>query len=315
MLAICVESSHARGMGHLFRSCALGQALTEAGSDVRFYVNDHAPAHAVLQSRGFPFDVVPLCDPSQDWETTAIARHGIRVWIYDKHRTDRRSTKRVAAQRIPIVIFDDGGDGAVDADLHIAALAYDPDKELAGRKILRGFDYLVLNPEIASYRRVRTSADSYIVTLGGADTHGVTPKVVRLLARLGRPATVVLGPTFAHDDELAAVSSAGFAIKRNVPSLVKELAQHDVAITGGGITPLEANALGLPCIVVANEDFEVSTGRALESIGTAIFAGHHRTVDETAFTRPLAIEAMSRAALDHISLDGTRRVVEAILSV
>jgi hypothetical protein len=50
-------------------------------------------------------------------------------------------------------------------------------------------------------------------------------------------------------------------------------------------------------------------------MGSAIFAGHHRALDETAFSRPLEIEAMSRAALDHISLEGTRRVVEAILSL
>ena len=315
MLAICVESSHARGMGHLFRSCALGAALVEAGCTVRFYVNDHAAAHEVLRRRGFSFDIVPLCDPSQEWETAAIARDAVRAWIYDKHHTDRRSTARVKAQGIPIVTLDDRGDGAVDADLHIAALAYDPGETLAGRKILRGFDYLVLNPEIASHRRIRTAGDRYIVTLGGADTYGVTPKVVRLFARLGRTATVVLGPTFAHDGELAEFAGAGFAIKRNVSSLISELARHDVAVTGGGITPLEANALGLPCIIVANEDFEVPTGRALESMGSAIFAGHHCALDETAFSRPLEIEAMSRAALDHISLEGTRRVVQAILSL
>jgi spore coat polysaccharide biosynthesis predicted glycosyltransferase SpsG len=289
--------------------------LTEAGCDVRFYVNDHPAAHAVLRSRGFPFDIVPLCDPSQDWETEAITRRKIRVWIYDKHRTDRQSTKRVTAQRVPIVMLDDLGSGAIDADLHIAALAYEPGEQVAGRRILRGFDYLVLNPEIALYRRVRQSADSYIVTLGGADTYGVTPKVVGLLARLGRQATVVVGPAFAHDDELAGFAGADFVIKRNVPSLIKELACHDVAVTGGGITPLEANALGLPCIIVANEDFEVPAGRALESMGGAIFAGHHLALDEAAFHRPLAIEAMSRAALDHISLEGTRRVIEAILSL
>jgi spore coat polysaccharide biosynthesis predicted glycosyltransferase SpsG len=213
------------------------------------------------------------------------------------------------------VTFDDRGDGARDADLHIAALAFDPNETLAGHKILRGIDYLLLNPEIASHRRVRTSAGKYIVTLGGADTYGVTPKVVRLLARLGRPATVVVGPAFAHDAELAAAAAPGFDIVRNVPSLIEELARHDVAVTAGGITPLEANASGLPCIIVANEDFEVATGRALEEMGGAIFAGHHRALDETAFTRTLDVETMSRAALDHITLDGTRRVVEAVLSL
>lgn len=315
MLALCVESSHARGMGHLFRSCALARALAQAGRQVRFYVNDHGAAVAELRRQDLAFDVVPLCDPAVDWETEAIARDGIRLWIYDKHRTDRRSTARVKAQGVPIVTLDDRGEGAADADLHIAALVFDSDEPLAGKRVLRGVDYLLLNSDIAPHRRVRSSAGKYIVTLGGADTYGVTPRVVRLLARLGRPATVVVGPAFAHHDELAAAAGAGFEIKRNVPSLIEELARHDVAVTGGGITPLEANASGLPCIVVANEDFEVLTGRFLERMGGAVFAGHHGSLDESVFSRNLDVERMSRSALAHITLDGTRRVVDAILSL
>src|SRR5262249_45127766 len=136
MLAICVESSHARGMGHLFRSAALAQALMEAGQQIRIYVNDHQPAIDELQRKGATYEAVPLCDPSQDWETGAVARDGIRLWVYDKHRTDRRSTARVKAQGVPIVTLDDRGEGAGDADLHIAALAFEPEEKLAGRRVL-----------------------------------------------------------------------------------------------------------------------------------------------------------------------------------
>lgn len=315
MLAICVESSHARGMGHLFRSCVLARALARQGREVRVYVNDHQAAIDQLSRSGLAFSVVPLCDPAQDWETDAVAQDGVQLWIYDRHETDRRSTTRVKARTVPIVTFDDQGSGADDADLHIAALALDPDEQLRGRKVLRGVDYLLLDPDIASYRRLRTAASKYIVTMGGADTYGVTPKIVRRLARLGRQATVVIGPAFAHHKELAAAATAGFEIKQTVLSLTAELAQHDIAVTGGGITPFEANAAGLPCIIVANEDFEIARGRALERMGCAVFAGHHSVLDESVFERELDVEKMSRTALENITLDGVRRVVDAILSL
>lgn len=315
MLAICVESSHARGMGHVFRSCVLARALIQAGREIRVYVNDHRAAIDQLNRSDLAFTVVPLNDPSQDWETDAIAREGVRLWIYDRHETDRRSTTRVKARGVPIVTFDDQGPGANDADLHIAALAFDPDERPGGRKVLQGVDYLVLDPDIASYRRLRTRASKYIVTMGGADTYGVTPKIVRLLARLGRRATVVVGPAFAHHNELAAAAVAGFKIKWGVPSLIAELARHDVAVTGGGVTPFEANAAGLPCIIVANENFEVARGRALEQMGSAVFAGHHSALDESVFSRELDLEKMSRTALENITLDGVQRVVDAILAL
>jgi spore coat polysaccharide biosynthesis predicted glycosyltransferase SpsG len=315
MIALCVESSHARGMGHLFRSCVLADALVAAGHGVKVFVNDHAPTATLLRQRGIPFDVVPLDDAELDWERAAIARDRIGIWIYDRHRTDIRAAMRIRGMGIPLVTFDDRGSGASVADLHIAALAFGLDRELAGSRVVCGVEYLLLDPKIAAYRRQRTSAERLIVTLGGADTYGVTTKVMRLLSSGSRKATVLIGPGFMHGDELVRQATADFTIKRSVPSLIEEFAKHDVAVTGGGMTPFEANAAGLPCIVIANEDFEIPVGRELEKLGGALFAGHHSKLDESMFKFDLPVETMSRAALQRIPIDGTQRVVDAILSI
>jgi spore coat polysaccharide biosynthesis predicted glycosyltransferase SpsG len=315
MIALCVESSHSRGMGHFFRSCVLADAFAAAGHPFKFYVNDHFAAVEVLRRQGISFEVVPLDDSEQDWESAAIIRDGIDIWIYDRHRTDIRSATRIKSMGIPLATFDDRGSGAAAADLHIAALAFEPSEILAGKRIVRGLEYLILDPKILSYRRVRTSAEKLIVTLGGADTYGVTTKVMRLLSNAGRKATIIVGPAFAHEEDLARAATADFTIKRGVPSLMEEFARHDVAVTGGGMTPFEANASGLPCIVIANEDFEIPVGRELEKLGGAVFAGHHSKLDESLFELNLPVEIMSTAALKGIPIDGTRRVVEAVLSI
>jgi len=302
-------------MGHFFRSCVLADALVAAGHAVKFYVNEHPPTATLLRRRGIPFDIVPLDDAGQDWERAAIARDGIGLWIYDCHRTDIRSAMRIKAAGIPLVTFDDRGSGAAVTDLHIAALAFEPDEELAGNRVMRGVEYLMLDPTIPAYRRQRTSAEKLIVTLGGADTYGVTLKVMRLLSKAGRKATIVVGPAFMHGDDLSRQATTDFTIKRGVPSLIEEFAKHDVAVTGGGMTPFEANASGLPCLVIANEDFEIPVGRELEKLGGALFAGHHSKLDESLFAFDLPVETMSSAALQRIPIDGTRRVVEAVLSI
>jgi spore coat polysaccharide biosynthesis predicted glycosyltransferase SpsG len=302
-------------MGHFFRACILADMLAQVGRRVKFYINEHAPAINRLRARGAQFEIVPLFDSSFNWESAALERDRISLWIYDRHRTDAQSTARIKARKIPLVTFDDRGPGAADADLHVAALSFDPDEELAGRRVLRGVDYLVLSPDIARYRRLRVGGEKCLVTLGGTDTYGVTPKVVCALARAGRVATVVVGPGFEHGAALAAVTTPDFTIKRDVPSLYEEFAHHDFAVTGGGVTPFEANASGLPCIVVANEQFEVPVGRALAAFGGAVFAGHHSSLNEEVFTRPLPVEAMSKAALDRFTTTGVKRVVEAIQSL
>ncbi|MGO9173606.1 MAG: glycosyl transferase [Rhodomicrobium sp.] len=302
-------------MGHLFRSLTLADALEMAGHGVHFLVNDNPIAISILKDRGYPAEVVDLADAASNWEKAAIGRHRVRIWIDDRLDTARRHAENVKACGIPLVTFDDHGQGASLADLHIAALVFEDGESLPGGRVLQGIDYLILNPEIAKYRHLRQVASPLLISLGGADTYGATVRVVEALARRGRCGTVVIGPSFEHHDALREVLTPDFTVKSKVPSLVQEMSQYGLAITGGGITPFEANAAGLPCIVIANELFEIPVGKALERLGGAVFAGHYASFDVSVFDLKLPIEEMSLAAMRSVKLDGVQRVREAIVSL
>lgn len=312
MFSLCVESSHARGMGHLFRALNLADRLVARGHRVQFIANDDARSLAILEARGYCADRVDLRDDVSGWQTRLVAEHRLRLWIDDRLDTTAAHARRIKEAGLPLVTFDDRGGGATAADLHVAALALEETEILKGQKILRGLDYLILNPEIARHRRLRIKSESLLVTLGGTDTWGTTVKVVEILADLGRRATVIVGPGFRHHDALAHVLTGDFVVKESVPSLVAEMAEHTLAVTGGGITAFEAQASGLPAVIVANEDFEVPVGRTLEKLGGAVFAGHYGAIDRSVFARELPVETMSRAAMVAVGLQGTDNVVAEI---
>ena len=312
MFALCVEASHARGMGHLFRAVHLRSALQQAGERAVIFINDYLPAIHQLAGLGVDHRIVPLDAIENDWEGPLIQAFGVDVWVDDRLNTDLGHALRLRENNVRHATFDDRGAGAALADVHIAALAFDVAEPLGGRVVLRGADYLILNPEIAAVQRVRTQVGRLVVTLGGTDTYGVTVRVVEALRRTGRTASVIVGPGFAHHAELAAVAGADFAIKSNVPSLVRAMSRYDLAITGGGITPFEANAAGLPCVVIANEPFEVPVGRALERLGGSVFAGYHPEMSLAVLAEALPVEAMSRAGMAQIGLQGTNRVIQAL---
>ncbi|OGO28992.1 MAG: hypothetical protein A2W33_07310 [Chloroflexi bacterium RBG_16_52_11] len=315
MFALCVESSHARGMGHFYRAQNLADGLAKAGQPYIVYLNDHAPSRQILVERGVSHRVVDLQDFTGNWEASLIRQDGITLWMNDRLDTDVRHTEKIKATDIPLVTFDDRGTGAALADLHIAALAFDEQEQLAGARLLRGADYLVLNPQIRDYTRVRKRLSSILVTLGGSDTYGVTVKVVKLLKEMGLSATIVVGPSFMHMDKLDEVLTGGFTLKRGVPSMIEEFYRHDLAITGGGITPFEANASGLPCIVIANELFEIPVGMELQRLGGSLFAGHHESLSLPLLKADLPLEQMSQAGMRNIGLQGTRRVISALLEL
>ena len=311
MFALCIESSHARGMGHLYRALNLAAGLAAAAIPYKFYLNDNAPSLQILKHRGVPHQVVDLEDLSSNWEASLIRQDGITLWVNDRLDTDLRHAQIIRANAIPLVSFDDRGTGAALANLHIAALAFDLQEPLAGQKLLTGLDYLILNSQISHNMRLRQKLSSILVTMGGSDTYGVTIKVVQMLTAMNLKATIVLGPAFRHADGLNAVLTENFTVKHAVPSLIAEFYRHDLAITGGGVTPFEANASGLPCVVIANELHEVPTCIALQSLGGALFVGHHAALLPPLFPLNLPLHQMSQSGMG-ISRAGTARVISAL---
>jgi spore coat polysaccharide biosynthesis predicted glycosyltransferase SpsG len=309
MFAICLESSHARGMGHLFRMRNLAHRLHSRRLPFVFLINNHAPALKLLHQDNLPFEVADLAQ-AQHWAPDAIRRLGARLWANDRHDTDLMQAQAVKGAGIPLVTFDDRGAGASLADLHVAALAFDTAETLAGKRVVRGLDYLILDPEILRWRRQRAISQSILVSMGGSDTYGATAKIVTLLRKLGRTATVVIGPGFRHRAALDAELTEKFELKIAVPSLIEEMSRHDVAVTGGGITAFEAAASGLLVVVVANEWFEVPVANHLARLGAARYAGHHSNLDEAAFVLPQDITTMSTAGLTQVPLDGVERVCQ-----
>lgn len=312
MYALCIESSHKRGMGHLYRALNLIELLKKKGERSIVFVNDDTAAIEALKSRGVPFETVDLADSVGGWETSLIKKHGIDVWINDRLDTGKRHAENVKGNNIRLVTFDDRGAGAALSDMNFAALAFEDKDKLKGAKVFSGVEYLVLNKEIERYRRVRKSAEKILVTLGGSDTYGVTVKVVEILKGLNKKADVHVGPSFRHHGELKAVMDESFKSIGRVPSLIEAFYGYGLAVTGGGITPFEANASGLPCIVIANEPFEAQNGRFLEGLGSSIFAGFHEDMDAKAFERELDIEMMSLRGMEAITLDGAENVYRQI---
>jgi len=302
-------------MGHFYRALNLATGLSQAGVRYKIYLNSHAPSLRILGEQGLPHQVVDLAGSDCDWEADLIRSDGVTLWIDDRLDTDRCHAEKIKAAGIPLVTFDDRGTGAELADLHIAALAGDVSEPLLGKKLLRGADYLVLNPEIRDYTRQRSQLSSILVTLGGSDTYGVTVKVILLLKELGLAATVVVGPGFMHMDRLKETLSPEFQLKRGVQSMIKEFFQHDLAITGGGITPFEANASGLPCLVIANESFEIPVGKELQRLGGSLFLGHYESLPSGLIPSELPLQKMSSAGMCNIGLQGTQRVIAAMLEL
>lgn len=307
---LCLESSHERGMGHLFRGINLYHYLEQQSERSVVLINEDPHAIEVLARNRVPYEVVDYTDVQSNWEMQLIKKYHVKVWLNDKYQTDRRLYEHVKeTPQVVLCAIDEESESADLLDIHFVGMVFQSDFVPRGKKIYRGTEYIVLNEEIRKYRRIRTRAGNVIVSLGGSDTYGVTVKVLKILKQKHVKADIVTGPSFEHKKELEGELTEDYSVYHDVPSLIEKFSEYDVAVTGGGMTCLETAALGIPCIIVANETFEIATAQYMENAGCAVFAGFHEEIDVEKFNiSQLEMEEMSRAALDHVTLDGAKHI-------
>ncbi len=317
MFAICIESNHKRGLGHLYRSLILANNLRSKGYEVNFILNNSKFAYEEIRKEGFEFEVKEI-NQENDWEKDFLRSHpNIKVWINDRLNTKEHHSKLIKTLGLSLITFDDRGTGAKYTDLNIAALAYEEIRKYSGGKVLLGHKYLILDPILEKFRKIRKTKNKLIVTLGGSDTWGITPYVMTKLLELNQKATIILGPAFEHFDAVQKIQSISpkefFKIKHNVPSLIKEMNSYQIAITSGGITPFQANAMGLPCVVIATESFEIEVGRYLEKLGCNTYGGFKKDLNVGSMQFKFPIKEYSRKALEKVDSKGIERVINNII--
>lgn len=316
MIAISIESSHSKGMGHLFRMLNFSEYLKDKNEDFIFLINDNEKTKNILTEKKINFEVVNLSDFTSNWESLLVDKYQIKYWINDRLETDINHAQNVLENSCKLITFDDLGSGAKFSDINICGLFFNKEK-LEGKKLLRGVEYLILNNEIDKFKRERKKIQNILVTLGGSDTYGVTVKVLKLLKRYNIKATIHIGPSFEHMLELNQELTKDYTLINYVPSMIEEFAKYDLAITGGGVTPFEANASGLPCLIIASELFEVPNGEFLDSINLSKFLGYYENINEEVFENilKLDIEQMSKQGLHILNIKAAEKIYKEIITI
>jgi spore coat polysaccharide biosynthesis predicted glycosyltransferase SpsG len=279
---ICMESSHQRGMGHLFRGLNLAKAFKSESHKVAIVINDDKTSWEIIRKEGFDFEIATYSDTT-NWEFRLIEKYRPHWWINDRLDTTVNHAKKVCNSGISLATFDDHGDGANFAQYNFLAMDLLPEKKSSNGYY--GPKYIILNPQIKIYKKTmpnHTINLDILITLGGSDTYGVTPRVLNALRRLANDVsfTIIIGPNFEHQKELStAIKNFEKQIKvyHDVPDLINFMSRSDLIICGGGITLFEAAALGLPALTIANEPHEIHIIEWFEVNGCSINLGFHKS--------------------------------------
>ncbi|MBA7614856.1 UDP-N-acetylglucosamine--N-acetylmuramyl-(pentapeptide) pyrophosphoryl-undecaprenol N-acetylglucosamine transferase [subsurface metagenome] len=297
-LIIRADASTQIGTGHLMRCLALGQAWKDADGRVTLITAcQNKDLLQRLKEEGF--DLHPLAcpypDPS-DWDYTKdiLAAHPNAWVVLDGYHFDEVYQQWVKEVGHRLLVIDSAAhlkhyfaDIVLNPYLHAEQLHYSCEPYT---RLLLGTSYVLLRREFLAWkdwkREIPKLATRVLVTLGGSDPENITLKVIQALQKIDVPgleATVVIGASNPHADTLKATagqSRVPIHLIHNAPNMMELIAQADLAITAGGITPWEMCFMGLPMLIMVTADNQRANVQTMHQAGIAENLGWHKDVDE-----------------------------------
>ena len=112
MFAICIESSHSKGMGHLFRMLNFVNFIRKKNENFIFILNNDKKSIDILKKNNFLYKIVNLENNSANWELDLIKKYKILYWINDRLDTKIEHTKKSKEPNIKLITFYDLGTGS-----------------------------------------------------------------------------------------------------------------------------------------------------------------------------------------------------------
>jgi len=281
-----VVGSRESGLGHVYRALTLTYRLP--AHQVSFLVGEPSRLAAEILERSHQqVAVVGSGD-----EPAFILEESPDLLVNDVLDTSESFMAAIRSAGITSVNFEDRGPGSVYADVLVNAM-YDEGFRTRRPNAYDGVEYCCLRDEFYSIEPRPPAAEvrRILVLFGGTDPSNLTSRCLGWLDRASGPwsITVVVGPgygDFEQLERLAGAASHEIVLVRDTNVISKHMAEADLAVTSAGRTVFELAALGVPMIVIAQNEREEHHAFATSTPG-AIYLGPARNLSSDHFCESL----------------------------
>jgi spore coat polysaccharide biosynthesis predicted glycosyltransferase SpsG/CMP-N-acetylneuraminic acid synthetase len=285
-IAFIVIGSRPVGMGHVSRVRTLLSALNAHVVKI-FCTPEQTLAVSHFKEAYYDVEVV---EPAARLE--ALKEFGAQIVVHDELDTDPAHIQAERAAGMKVVIFEDNGPGEALADLAFNEL-FPEENTRPGANRWYGPSVYCLRDEFrhAEKRAFRDDIERVLVTFGGTDPAGLTFKVLEALAPvLQVPLTVIAGKGLADFERLerttAALVDQGHDVElmRDISMMSEVMGRVDLAFSSAGRTLYELAQMGVPAIIMAQNEIEMQhTFASLEN--GFLFLGRGSEVSHEAISR------------------------------
>lgn len=315
-----VDGYRELGMGHIYRCLTLAYNLT--GHEILFVTReDRQEGYRKLLDSHMRVQAIAndeeLYRIAEEWKPDVI--------VHDCLNTEREYILNLKNYAGRVVTLEDIGAGADVADAAINALYEDDSK---GEHYYFGEKYVCLKDEflIAEPAEYHVDVKKAVVLFGGSDPSDFTARVYRLAKRMhavypDMKFQFILGA--GYDNSVHALSDdpdKNITVLRDIKRVSDALADADLAFTSQGRTVYELASMGVPAIVMAQNERETKHTFAQMHNGFLNLGMGKHVTDETlektfcfVVDTPQIRSEMRNLMLSHDLRKGIQRVVQLIL--
>lgn len=245
-----------RGMGHIYHCLTL--ALRMVGQEIVFVTDkNHKEGYGKLKESHFP---VYGIEREEDFYRF-LEKNPADVVVNDCLSTTKEHILRLKQLAGRVVTIEDLGEGAIYADAVINAL-YDTETPNPNQYV--GADYACIRDEFLIRRPKEFSRQvrNVLVLFGGTDPSNLTKKIYSIAGELHReePAVefhFILGCGYpASENGICTKPDQNIFVHTDVRNVSDYMQQADLAFTSQGRTVFELAVMGVPAVVMAQNERE-----------------------------------------------------------
>ncbi|MFL2119510.1 UDP-2,4-diacetamido-2,4,6-trideoxy-beta-L-altropyranose hydrolase [Marinilactibacillus psychrotolerans] len=257
-ILIRVDGYSGIGLGHVYRGLALAYNLID--HNVQFVLSEKSDLGIEkIKNSHFPFTIIK----SNKEIGKLISSQKIDIIINDILNTTEDYVTYLKKLNVRVINFEDLGDGADSADIVINDL-YAPQRN--GDHYFWGSDYYIIRDEflLSESSVFNEVVKNVLVIFGGADPSNLTLKVFNAIQSNFDYKNIqfnfIVGPGYPHYNELknlAKKSSLNINVIRDVKVMTEYMRNADIALSSQGRTMLELASMGVPTILLAQNQREL----------------------------------------------------------
>ena len=278
-VCIITEGGKKMGFGHITRCSSIYQAFNEIGIIPQFIVNGDESIQNLLND---------INHETFDWidnqKKLLATLSDADIVFVDSYYADYNLYKEISNEVETAVYLDDNMrleypkgfvlNGAIFAE----QLPYPEKKDV---DYMLGVQFAPLRKEFwdVPAKPIRDNIETVMITFGGADTHGLTPKVLEMLINTYPELLkkVIIGSCFQNITEVEKLEGNNTELIY-CPGAAKMKAimfESDIAISAGGQTLYELARVGIPTIGICVAENQLQNIEGWRKSGFLEYIGQH----------------------------------------